>query len=157
MYTFTFLILICIYSSAQARIGETIQQCNQRYGKITNLETFDDQTKWGWIVTPEVIDIKIYFWPKSISGQAEPVYVCGRISYDIKYNFSKEDLLQLVSKNFPEKAMPLISDKNDGEYLVLRWENSSGDRAVGLIEIDNNSVTLECFSSDYLNFKALNE
>jgi len=152
-----FFLFLFLINAASARIGETLEECTKRYVEISHQSTFENGMKYFLALTPEMIHVKLFFIPKIFGKDKEAVYICCRIQYTSQYQFSKEDLLQLVAKNFPEKKMPVTLDKIEKETVYLIWENSRGDKANGFSELKHNNMNLECFSADYFNYKALHE
>ena len=142
------LLISSICGLAQARLGETLQQLEIRYGKLEDDSTKDYCYQWDFDYYPEVLRFtarkkngfdEIYFY--FLKGKAEPK--CSSVKYLKFYEYNNEikttliDVRRLVEENYHKEAqlMKIKESKGiDGDKVINKmwsalWKGPKGEEA----------------------------
>jgi len=143
-----FLLISSICGLAQARLGETLQQLEIRYGKLEDDSTKDYCYQWDFDYYPEVLRFtarkkngfdEIYFY--FLKGKAEPK--CSSVKYLKFYEYNNEikttpiDVRRLIEENYHKEAqlMKIKESKGiDGDKVINKmwsalWKGPKGEEA----------------------------
>ena len=142
------LLISSICGLAQARLGETLQQLEIRYGKLEDDSTKDYCYQWDFDYYPEVLRFtarkkngfdEIYFY--FLKGKAEPK--CSSVKYLKFYEYNNGtkttpiDVRRLVEENYHKEAklMKIKQSKGiDGDKVINKmwsalWKGPKGEEA----------------------------
>jgi hypothetical protein len=142
------LLISSICGLAQARLGETLQQLENRYGKLEDDSAKDYCYQWDFDYYPEVLRFtarkkngfdEIYFY--FLKGKAEPK--CSSVKYLKFYEYNNGikttpiDVRRLFEENYHKEAqlMKIKESKGiDGDKVINKmwsalWKGPKGEEA----------------------------